>query len=598
MMNATLAASALPSALLPPRGALPAAAAALSSAPSATATLVAAWALWTLASTLFARAAAARAMPGDAQTSAHPLALGVSSLLAMVRDPDAFWERQRRLAPDGLSWNVLSGALCLFVANASVVNEVLRRSDGRRFGMVLHPNANIILGRHNIAFLHGAKHKALRASFLPLFTKRALGMYLPLQQHVIERHLACWVAQCAEGEGAEVEARELCRDMNLETSQAVFLGPRLRAQDVAGFNLAFMAMVEAFLALPVFLPGTALWRGWRGRHCVLRVLRRCARAAFEAHAAGEEPQCLLDLWVARIVADVAEAKSQHLPRPAYASVDAVADSVMDFLFASQDASTASLTWAVAHVAGRPEVAAQVRAEAAPLLAGGAALTYDGVTGMTYTWQVVKEILRFRPPATMVPQVAKQDVTLQCEGGGGFTVRKGTLVMPSLYAASMQGFTQPEKFDPERFGEARREDLRFKEHFVPFGVGPHMCVGYQYAMNHLVAFVAILATKLDVSRRLTDRSDDVLYYPTIYPYDCLCKFAEREESPIAQEAQAHALAPAQQQQQQQDVQVPVKQPDVTGGAISPASEVKKKRSVLGGLKRMFSSKSKQANADKK
>ena len=62
-------------------------------------------------------------------------------------------------------------------------------------------------------------------------------------------------------------------------------------------------------------------------------------------------------------------------------------------------------------------------------------------------------------------------------------------------------------------------------------------------------------------------------------------------------QAHALAPAQ-QQQQQDVQVPVKQPDVTGGAISPASEVKKKRSVLGGLKRMFSSKSKQANADKK
>ena len=75
-------------------------------------------------------------------------------------------ERQRRLAPDGLSWNVLSGALCLFVANASVVNEVLRRSDGRRFGMVLHPNANIILGRHNIAFLHGAKHKALRASFL------------------------------------------------------------------------------------------------------------------------------------------------------------------------------------------------------------------------------------------------------------------------------------------------------------------------------------------------------------------------------------------------------------------------------------------------
>ena len=509
--------------------------------------LLAAAALWSMGSAVRRRREAAATLPGDRATSAGAFALGLKALTEMVKDPEAFWERQRELAfstPAGLSWNVLTGALCLFASNAEVITEVLKRSNGKDFKMVLHPNANIILGKQNIAFMHGAAHKALRASFLPLFTKRALGMYLPLQQRVIERHLSRWVELSSErasaagaksgrggaadgGDELYIEARELCRDMNLETSQRVFLGPRLAEADVEGFNVAYFRMVEAFLSLPLFFPGTALWRGWRGRHHVLAVLRKCARAAFEAHGRGEQPECLLDLWVARVVADMDEARAEGRAAPGYANVDAVADSCMDFLFASQDASTASLTWAVAHVADKPDMAERVRAEATTLLADGKELTYEGVASLAYTWCVVKEILRFRPPATMVPQVSSEDVKLKTASAGGFVIRKGTLVMPSIYAASKQGFTNPEIFDPDRMGPERREDLEFKSNFVPFGVGPHMCVGYQYAMQQLVVFVAMLCVKTDISRRRTPRSDDVLYYPTIYPWDCLTTFSSRE-----------------------------------------------------------------------
>ncbi len=37
--------------------------------------------------------------------------------------------------------------------------------------------------------------------------------------------------------------------------------------------------VQGFLALPICLPGTAVWKGYRGRLFILSVLRRGAREA-------------------------------------------------------------------------------------------------------------------------------------------------------------------------------------------------------------------------------------------------------------------------------------------------------------------------------
>jgi cytochrome P450 len=70
---------------------------------------------------------------------------------------------------------------------------------------------------------------------------------------------------------------------------------------------------------------------------------------------------------------------------------------------------------------------------------------QNVDDMVYTRAVVKEVLRYRPPAVFVPQIAMQDVKLTDD----YTVPKGSIVVPSLYAACMQGFPNAETFDPER-----------------------------------------------------------------------------------------------------------------------------------------------------
>jgi cytochrome P450 len=42
--------------------------------------------------------------------------------------------------------------------------------------LALHPSARNVLGERNIAFLTGPDHKALRKSFLALFTRKALSV--------------------------------------------------------------------------------------------------------------------------------------------------------------------------------------------------------------------------------------------------------------------------------------------------------------------------------------------------------------------------------------------------------------------------------------
>ena len=158
------------------------------------------------------------------------------------------------------------------------------------------------------------------------------------------------------------------------------------------------------------------------------------------------------------------------------------------------------------------------------------------------------MLRFRPPAPMVPQVAAVDFELSA----GVVAPKGSLVIPSLLAPvytdksfpNAQARARPcarrrgrcpadgwagcvrQAFDPDRMGPERKEDVHFAKHFLTFGCGPHACVGYQYAINHMIAFAARLSTQVQWERKHTAVSENLLYLPTIYPADCLLKIAPR------------------------------------------------------------------------
>lgn len=136
-----------------------------------------------------------------------------------------------------------------------------------------------------------------------------------------------------------------------------------------------------------------------------------------------------------------------------------------------------------------------------------------VAKMTYTKQVVKEVLRYRPPATMVPHIAVNDAQV-----GEYEIKKGTVILPSIWSAHLDDFPEPEKFDPERFNNEREKDPKTVKSFLAFGYGPHRCIGMQYALNHLICFASELARSYDWKRKETPNGDDIVFLPTIFPKD--------------------------------------------------------------------------------
>ena len=388
----------------------------------------------------------------------------------MVKDPYAFWEQQRKWAwASGVSYNSLFGKYILFVTDPVKSRELMAANDPEKLLMVLHPSAKNILGKNNMAFAHGPEHKALRKSFLSLFTRKALSVYVQLQDTIIRDNMALWLN---DHEGKEFEIRDGVRNMNQQTSQEVFVGPYLDDPVVKKkFSQAYSDMTDAFLAFPLCVPGTAVWRGRQGRLYVMEVLKTCIARAKIYIQNGGESRCLADFWVRRCLEEITEAEEKGEPQPSHTTDWKMADALILFLFASQDASTASLVWTTALMADHPEILARVRAEQYAVRGDKLEKQLDGegIANMPFTRQVVKEILRFRAPAPMVPQMTYAPYPITDD----YTAPAGTMVFPSVNAACMQGFSDPETFDPDRFGSHRKEDI------------VHAKVRYRYYLAYLL-----------------------------------------------------------------------------------------------------------------
>ncbi|XP_052140281.1 cytochrome P450 710A1-like [Oryza glaberrima] len=454
----------------------------------------------------------------------------IGSATHMIRDPTGFWEMQAaraRKSGVGFTADFLAGKFTIFIRDSELSNRVFANVRPDAFFVIGHPFGKKLFGDHNLIYLFGDDHKDLRRRMATNFTPRALSTYAAIQQRVIVSHLRRWLDRSAANGGKAEPIRVPCRDMNLETSQTVFAGPYLTEEARERFKSDYNLFNVGLLAFPVDLPGLAFRRARQAVARLVRMLRDCARESKARMRAGGEPECLVDYWMQETVREIDEAKAAGLPPPAHISDDEeIGGFLFDFLFAAQDASTSSLCWAVSALDSHPDVLARVRAEVASLWSpdSGEPITADKIAEMKYTKAVAREVVRHRPPATLMPHIALQDFQLT----ESYTIPKGTLVLPSMYESSFQGFHEPDAFDPERFfSEARREDVVYKRNFLAFGAGPHQCVGQRYALNHLVIFMALFVSLVDFRRERTEGCDVPVYMPTIVPRDgCVVYLKQR------------------------------------------------------------------------
>jgi len=165
------------------------------------------------------------------------------------------------------------------------------------------------------------------------------------------------------------------------------------------------------------------------------------------------------------------------------------DEVMNIFFAGHETTANLLTWAILELSRRPDVEAHLRDEVDAVL-GGREPTPADLPALEYVNAVLRETLRLHPAAWIFAREATEDDELR-----GHRVARGSAVVLFPYATHRlaEFWPEPERFDPQRFITDRTIGLGGTKNwaFLPFGAGPHVCIGNHLAMAEATIVLAML-----------------------------------------------------------------------------------------------------------
>jgi cytochrome P450 len=315
----------------------------------------------------------------------------------------------------------------------------------------------MIMGRifpNGLLLRDGDEHKLHRKIMHEAFTRPALRQYLERMNPMIERGQAVWREQAAP-----LHAFPAFKVLTLDIAASIFVGVEL-GPETTEMNHIFEDLVAASMSrLRLPIPGLEFYRGLKGREFMVDYFSRC----IPERRAGAGADMFSRLC--RAVSD---------DGARFSDADVV-DHMVFLMMAAHDTTTSTLTSMTFELARHPEWQERLRAECVAL--GKEYIEFDDLEKLEGLTWVMKETIRRYPPLPVIPRVATESFEW-----GGYRIPEGAMVIVSpIHTHHMdEWWPDPFRWDPERFKPERAEDERHSHCWIPFGGGPHLCIGMRFA----------------------------------------------------------------------------------------------------------------------
>lgn len=165
----------------------------------------------------------------------------------------------------------------------------------------------------------------------------------------------------------------------------------------------------------------------------------------------------------------------------------VRDEAMTLFVAGHETTANALTWTWYLLSQNPEIEAKLHHEIDSVLEGRNPTAAD-VVRLPYTEMVLAESMRMYPPAWTLGRRVLSDYQI-----GPYVLPAGSIVLMSPWVMHHDERFYPDhnRFDPGRWTPEARE-ARPKFSYFPFGGGPRVCIGEQFAWMEGVLLIATLA----------------------------------------------------------------------------------------------------------
>ncbi|MAO47177.1 MAG: cytochrome P450 [Aequorivita sp.] len=120
---------------------------------------------------------------------------------------------------------------------------------------------------------------------------------------------------------------------------------------------------------------------------------------------------------------------------------------------------------------------------------------DFIKNCPFTKNVIEESLRLYPPAYFIDRV-----NIEEDEFNGMKIPKNSSLLFSLLEihTNPKYWDEPQKFKPERFSKANAK--QFSGHYFPFGAGPRMCIGNNFAMYEMILAIAEIIKTYKISEK--------------------------------------------------------------------------------------------------
>lgn len=322
-----------------------------------------------------------------------------------------------------------------------------------------------------------------RRTAAPAFAPRALP--------IMCRHFAAMAESFTQalgaGAGAPVDFLDLARRWTIEMSGVAMFslemsefGPRMHAMMTHYLHdLARPFMLDVLL--PMSIPSPADFKRRKLRDEWMGMLDQVIAQRLKAEGGGDQdaPRDLLDL--------LRQARDPETGQGF--TDDQLRDQVATMLVAGQETTTSAIFWTLYQLALNPALQDKIAAEAA-----GVDLSPENgaqaFAALPVTRAIFSESMRIFPPVFMVVRQAVAE-----DRAGTAVIPKGAtvLVAPWVLHRRKDFWEDPEVFDETRFlpGAAKPKPYSY----MPFGAGPRICIGAQFATAMGVLILASLCRSL-------------------------------------------------------------------------------------------------------
>jgi cytochrome P450 len=368
------------------------------------------------------------------------------------------------------------------VSSPELAEEVL--TDGAVFGKLGPDNPlRLVLGNGLLTSSDHPSWLRNRRMMQPIFHRQSINKLFDSMVACTEDMVAHLAGSYGAGDVIDLHKAMMRVTLDI-VSQCMFSANVMDDLDRIGPHAVDIAVNYAFQRLqnPFCLPHR--WPTPRNRrfHGVMKALDDLVFGMIAQRRGSDLPKNdLLDMLLKARDQDTGEGMSDRQLR----------DEILTMFAAGHETTAITLTWTFYLLSQHPEILRKVQSEVDAAL-GGRMPTLADLPRMPYTLQVFEESMRLYPSAPIIPRLTSRETTL-----GGYTLPAHSRVLVNLFNIHRHDdyWLEPEAFDPDRFAP----DVRKVQHrcaYIPFGAGPHVCIGKHFALMEAHLLLASLAQRYE------------------------------------------------------------------------------------------------------